>query len=297
MPIQRVESITFGVEEVARCVQYFEDFGLETVDKAERGATFATVTHQIVAVRAMADSGLPAALEKGSTLRFTVWGVDNAASLDKIGAELSRDREVHRDSASVLHTLDESGIPIGFAVAQPKAAKIEPHLVNVGDIAPRVNTPSPRIDRVHPLRLVHVVYHIKKDNRDRAAAFYQERLGFRLSDRSVDAGDFMRCEASQDHHNLLLLHRADRVEYNHVAFEVSGIDEIMIGGLQMQDRGWKALANPGRHFLGSNYHWFFENPCGGRTEFVADMDRMDEKWVPRIWEKHPGDSLWLFSGR
>ncbi len=87
----------------------------------------------------------------------------------------------------------------------------------------------------------------------------------------------MRCEASQDHHNLLLLHRADRVEYNHIAFEVAGIDEIMIGGLHMQERGWKALRNPGRHFLGSNYHWFFENPAGGRTEFVADMDRMDEK--------------------
>lgn len=295
MPVIRVESITFGVEDVARCVQYFQDFGLETLDKGEKGATFATATHQLVEVRAANDPGLPAALEKGSTLRFTVWGVDSAASLEKVAAELSRDRDVRRDSAGVLHTVDESGIPIGFAIAQPRTAKIEPHLVNVGDIAPRVNTPFARIERVYPLRLVHVVYHIKKDNRDRAAAFYQERLGFRLSDRSVDAGDFMRC--SQDHHNLLLLHRADRVEYNHIAFEVAGIDEIMIGGLYMQDRGWKALRNPGRHFLGSNYHWFFENPCGGRTEFVADMDRMDENWKPRIWEKHPGDSLWLFSGR
>lgn len=295
MPIQRVESITFGVEDVARGIQYFEDFGLEKLESGATGASFATRTHQIVEVRAASDPGLPPALEKGSTLRYTVWGVDNAAGLEKIGAELARDREVTCDKAGTLNTVDESGIPIGFAVAKPKVPKIEPHLVNVGDVAPRVNTPFPRIERVHPLRLVHVVYHIRKDNRDRAAAFYQERLGFRLSDRSVDAGDFMRC--SQDHHNLLLLHRADRVEYNHIAFEVAGIDEIMIGGLHMQDRGWKALRNPGRHFLGSNYHWFFENPCGGRTEFVADMDRMDENWKPRIWEKHPGDSLWLFSGR
>lgn len=297
MPIQRVESITYGVEDVARSIQYFEDFGLEKLDGGTAGATFATLTNQLVEVRAATDPGLPPALEKGSTLRHTVWGVDSAAGLEKIGAELARDRAVSRDRSGTLNTVDESGLPIGFRVAQPKAAKIEPHQVNVGDVAPRVNTPFPRIERVHPLRLVHVVFHIRKDNRDRAAAFYQERLGFRLSDRSVDAGDFMRCEGSQDHHNLLLLHRADRVEYNHVAFEVAGIDEIMIGGLHMQERGWKALRNPGRHFLGSNYHWFFENPCGGRTEFVADMDRMDENWVPRIWEKHPGDSLWLFSGR
>jgi len=296
MPIQRVESITYGVEDVARCIRYFEDFGLERLDQGTTGADFGTLTRQIVQVRAASDPGLPPALERGSTLRLTVWGVDNAAALEKIGTELSRDRDVHRDKSGVLRTVDESGIPLGFCVARPKAVKIEPHPVNVGDVGNRINRPFPRIDEVHPLRLVHVVFHIRREGHERAAAFYQERLGFRLSDRSVDAGDFMRCEASRDHHNLLLLHRADRVEYNHVAFEVPGFDEIMIGGLHMQERGWKATRNPGRHFLGSNFHWFFENPCGGRTEFIADMDQLDEQWKPRIWEKHPGESLWLFSG-
>jgi hypothetical protein len=69
----------------------------------------------------------------------------------------------------------------------------------------------------------------------------------------------------------------------------------MVGGLPMRECGWKATRRPGRHFLGSNFHWFFENPCGGRTEFIADMDRLDETWEPRIFEKHPGESVWLFS--
>ena len=295
MAIQRVESITYGVEDVPRCIQYFDDFGLERLEQGATGATFRTLTNQIVEVRAATDPALPPTHEQGSTLRFTVWGIDNEAGLEAIGTELSRDREVRRDASGTLHTVDESGLPIGFAVAKPKPVKIEPHPINVGDVAGRINQPFPRIERVQPMRLVHVVFHIRKDNRDRAAAFYQERLGFRLSDRSVDAGDFMRCEASHDHHNLLLLRRADRVECNHVAFEVPGFDEIMIGGLHMQNRGWKSLRNPGRHFLGSNFHWFFENPCGGRTEFIADMDQLDERWVPRIWEKHPGESIWLFS--
>jgi catechol 2,3-dioxygenase-like lactoylglutathione lyase family enzyme len=295
MAIQRIESITFGVEDLSRCNQYFDDFGLERLDHGANGATFRTLTNQLVHLRAATDAGLPPAQEGGSTLRLTVWGVDNEAGLETVGAELSRDREVRPDVSGVLHTSDDSGLPIGFAVARPKAVRIEPHPVNVGDVAGRINEPFPRIDRVQPLRLVHVVFHIRKDNRERAAAFYQGRLGFRLSDRSVDAGDFMRCEGSRDHHNLLLLHRADRVEYNHIAFEVPGFDEIMIGGLHMQNRGWKSLRNPGRHFLGSNFHWFFENPCGGRTEFIADMDQLDEHWKPRIWEKHPGESIWLFS--
>lgn len=296
MPIQRVESITYGVEDVARCIQYFDDFGLELVERGSSGATFRTLTHQTVEIRASSDASLPPAIQQGSTLRFTVWGTDNEAGLEAIGTELSRDREVRCDASGTLRTTDESGLPLGFCVSRPKRVVIEPHPVNVGDIASRVNTPFPRIERVQPLRLVHVVFHIRQEGRERASQFYQERLGFRLSDRSVDAGDFMRCEGSQDHHNLLLLHRADRVEYNHVAFEVPGIDEIMIAGLHMKERGWTAMRNPGRHFLGSNFHWFFENPCGGRTEFIADMDRLDEHWVPRIFEKHPGESLWLFSG-
>jgi catechol 2,3-dioxygenase-like lactoylglutathione lyase family enzyme len=294
MPIQRVESITFGVKDVERCIRYYDDLGLERVENGAAGATFRTLTNQLVEVRRADDPALPPTSESSSTLRFTVWGTDTAAGLEAIASELSRDREVRRDASGTLHTVDESGIPIGFRVSRPKPVDLTPHRFNVGDAAPRVNQPFPRIERVRPLRIVHVVFHIKKEGHERANAFYQERLGFRLSDRSVDAGDFMRCEGSQDHHNFLTLHRADRVEYNHLAVEVPGFDEIMIAGLHLQDRGWKSTRHPGRHFLGSNYHWFFENPSGGRTELIADMDRMDENWQPRIWEKHPGESLWLF---
>src|SRR5262249_41191174 len=159
---------------------------------------------------------------------------------EAIGAELSKDRDVRRDASGLLHAKDHSGIPIAFAIARPTPLAVDAPQANVGAIANRVNAPLPRLDRIHPLRLVHVVYHIRKDAREAAAAFYCDRLGFRLSDRSVDAGDFMRCAKSLDHHNLLLLHRADKVEFNHVAFEVRGIDEIMVGGLYMQDCGWKA---------------------------------------------------------
>jgi catechol 2,3-dioxygenase-like lactoylglutathione lyase family enzyme len=295
MPILRPESITYGVEDVARCTQYFEDFGLAVIERGSQGAIFRTLTNQTVHVRAATDRGLPPAVQPGSTLRLTVWGVSDAAGLEAIGAELSRDRELRRDASDILHTHDESGLPIAFAIARPEKISIEPPQANFGGVANRLNQPLPRIERVSPLRLVHVVYHIRKEGRERTAAFYRERLGFRLSDRSVDAGDFMRCGGSLDHHNLLLLHRADRVEFNHVAFEVRGIDEIMVGGLHMQDCGWKATRRPGRHFLGSNLHWFFENPCGGRTEFIADMDCLDDNWQPRIWEKHPGESIWLYS--
>jgi len=61
----------------------------------------------------------------------------------------------------------------------------------------------------------------------------------------------------------------------------------------MKSRGWVANTPVGRHILGSNLFWYFNNPCGGRTEYYADMDQMDDDWKPRIWEKNPGFAIWM----
>ena len=48
--------------------------------------------------------------------------------------------------------------------------------------------------------------------------------------------------------------------------------------------------------MGSNLFWYFANPCGGATEYFADMDRMDDDWEPRDLGQQPrlchvGDGL------
>ena len=85
MAIQRVESIAYGVEDIPRCIQYFDDFDLERVEQGASGATFRTLTNQIVEVRTATDTALPPTHEQGSTLRFIVWGVDNEAGLEAQG--------------------------------------------------------------------------------------------------------------------------------------------------------------------------------------------------------------------
>jgi hypothetical protein len=74
---------------------------------------------------------------------------------------------------------------------------------------------------------------------------------------------------------------------------VRDIDEIILGGKFMMGRGWKPNTSVGRHILGSNLFWYFDSPCGGRTEYYADMDQMDDDWKPRIWETHPGYAMWI----
>ena len=286
MKITRVESLVYGVEDLDAGIRYFEDWGLQAVERGANGAAFRMPSGQSIVVRSATDTALPAANENGSTLREAIWGVDDAASLEQIGAELGRDRDVKRDNEGGLHARDDAGFAIGFRVAAPTATAAPAS-------ASRMNRPFDPERRARPSRLGHIVYNCAKKDIESVLAFYMERLKFRLTDRALDTGAFMRCAGSNDHHNLFFAIRADRRSFNHAAFEVRDIDEIVLGGKHMKSRGWRPNTPVGRHILGSNIFWYFDNPCGGRTEYFADMDLMDDDWKPRIWEKHPGYAMWM----
>jgi catechol 2,3-dioxygenase-like lactoylglutathione lyase family enzyme len=294
MPIERIEALTYGVDDIALGTRYFEDLGLEVVEGGSRGTVLRMLENQIIELRAIDDTSLPPAKVPGPTMREMIWGVDSKAGLDALGAELAKDRDVRADSVGTLHTVDESGFPIAFRVSAPTRIHSEPILSNVSGSSPRVNKPLALVERVRPIRILHLGFSVGKENYQAASNFYLERLKFRLTDRIVPVGDFMRAEASHDHHNIVLFHRESKVEFGHFAFEVRSIDEIIVGGQAMKRKGWKAGKTPSRHILGSNLNWFFHNPCGGNVEFTADFDQVDDRWTPRIFEKHPGVEAWQF---
>ena len=285
MKILRIEELVFGAEDVAAGTKYFDDWGLETIARSDKGGDFTMPSGQVIKVRAASDGSLPMTNEAGSTLREAIWGVDNNASLDEIATELSRDRNVRRDGDGLLHTVDPHGFAIGFRVAAPRAVP-EPVPAN------RLNRPFDGKQRVKPRRIGHLVYQITRAKEAEGQNFYVDRLGFRISDRSPDFGDFLRAAGALDHHNLGLFNFRDRAGFGHIAFEVSSFDEVMLGGQYMKSQGWKPQNKPGRHIVGSNTYWNFVSPCGGATEYFSDMDMMDDNWQPRIWEKFPGAHIW-----
>ena len=291
MAIKRIESVLFAAEDLAAGLKYFDDWGLETVERGHAGATFRTQENQTVVVRAADDASLPASPEGGASLRETVWGVDTPAALEAIGAELAKDREVKRDADGTLHTRDDTGFSVGFRVMRKSTAAARPEPYNLADAEERLNR---RVEerRARPIRIGHVVYGVPIANWEAQSDFYLKRLGFRLTDRSMNLGDFMRAEGAHEHHNLGLFHFGPQARTGHLAFEVRDFDEIMFGGQYMRKQGWQPTNRPGRRIVGSNLYWNFKNPCGGNTEYFADMDRMDDRWETRIWEKHPGGDLW-----
>jgi catechol-2,3-dioxygenase len=295
MAIQRVESITYGVDDVATGTKFFDDLGLEKVEAGAKGAVFRTPTNQFVNIRPIDDASLPKAPEQGNTNRETLWGVDSKESLEKLGAELSKDREVKRTPDGVLHTRDETGFAIAFGVSNPTEAPEVPLGYNAYRTTGRVNERARRQDKISPTRIGHVVYLIKNDDdKQKASSFYLDRLGFKLTDRAMRVGDFMRVGGTSDHHAMLLMWvRQQVVRFDHVAFECPAHDDILASGPLMQKQGWQPCWGPGRQSLGSHLFYHFVNPCGGEVELFTDMDRFDDQWEPKVWTDATPGPAWM----
>jgi hypothetical protein len=297
MTINRIESVLYGVDDIDAGIRYFTDWGLESVEIGASGASFRTAENQFIHLRGRSDVSLPDAPDADrSTAREVTWGVSDAAALQAIVAELSTDRDVREDADGTLHAFDENGFAIGFRIEDRQVSNATPSAFNFNESVERLNREVAAPKQASPIRLGHVVYNSARGLGDAPSDFYLNRLGFRLSDRTLDGGDFMRCAGSKDHHTLFLTRRQETASFNHIAFEVRDFDEIMLGGTFMKAQGWAQETVAGRHILGSNMYWYFRNPCGGNTEYFADMDRMDDNWEPRVWEKNPGFSLWTVEG-
>ena len=67
----------------------------------------------------------------------------------------------------------------------------------------------------------------------------------------------------------------------HAAFHMQGPTSLMLAGNKLRNKGYEPFWGPGRHRFGSNWFWYFKSPRGCAVEYDADMDRLDEAWLPR----------------
>ncbi|MFF2330028.1 MULTISPECIES: VOC family protein [unclassified Streptomyces] len=292
MGIQRIESVTYSIDDLAACGRFFDDFGLFLVERTDEHAVFETLTGQTLRLDTRPHALLPAPVESGPTLREVVWGVDTGEELDRLVREAGRDREVRADAAGVHHTVDESGFGVGLTLARPRSADATPRPANALGSVSRWNSALDAITRVRPLRMCHVALNIRKQGKEEAVAFYVERLGFRPTDVVEPMGVFMQAPGDDDQHTMLLCHRPDRAGVNHIAYEVPGFDDVIEGGNHMIQQGWREARRLGRHTVGSNIFRFVHAPCGGRVEYAADMDRVDDTYETRVHETTPPHHIW-----
>ena len=282
MNITGLETLVFGVEDIAACSQFLLDYGLVTdSDKANR---FVALDGTGVELYAATDASLPPG-PNGCQMRKCVMGVSDAATLQAIADELGRDRAVKRLADGSIESVDDSGFAISFHITRRKPL----HLL--GEVSNAPGSPVQRNPnqlgmlagrtKIQPRSLSHLVYFVP--DVAKAEAFYVNRLGFRVTDRFDGVGPFIQPAGSLDHHSHFLIGAPAFMQgVEHFTFHFSGPTDIMQNGTHFAEAGYQPFWGPGRHVFGSNWFWYFNSPFGCHIEMDADMDLLDNTWVPRV---------------
>lgn len=130
----------------------------------------------------------------------------------------------------------------------------------------------------HVVRLGHCVLNVS-DFRA-SERWYKDRFGFITSDEialtpEFSLGAFLRCDRGAtptDHHTLFLIQAPTGPGFNHAAFEVADLDDLMAGHQTLKDAGRHQEWGVGRHILGSQIFDYWRDPWGHTLEHWTDGD-------------------------
>ena len=291
MTVTGIDAITFGVADMAEATRFLDDWG---VKRASTGV-YRCANRSEVRIQSLDSPKLPRAVETGSTLREILWGVDSKRALDAVRHELAKDRDVTVDKDGTLHSVDDAGLGIAFRITQRVKLKATPLGFNTPGAPGRIDKPTTYYVRALPQEISHVVFAVP--DLKVAETFYIKRLGFRVSDRYAGRAVFLRGSPAGNHHHIFLINSQDgRSHFNHMAFKVRDIHEVIGGGQFIVGKGWETQAGPGRHYVSSACFWYFKSPLGGAFEYAADEDVVTAKWRPRTHQFKPEIfSEWTFN--
>ena len=283
MPVHRLTSVTVGVPDVAANVAFYEEFGL-----AQSSA----------GVLASRDGGdqlrlVPADRRRLLTLGL---GVDDPDDLDRVVRDVDRlgvPAERGQEAARVVDpgTGVEVVVEIAEHVTSADAYDVPPS--NAPGRWDRKHARSSALNRtgsVCPRKLGHVV--MGSTDSELSHRLFVDGLGFKVSDRVEGQASFLRC--STDHHNVLL--QAAPIQFlHHTSWQVDDVDEIGRGARALLDvYPGRDVWGLGRHYIGSNFFWYFRDPAGNFAEYYSDLDVIvdTELWQPETFDDMRGLYAW-----
>jgi naringenin degradation protein FdeC len=299
MNILGPDDLVFGVDDLDACARYLRDYGLAPVPANAEGVRFEALDGTGVILKPASDPALPPRTSTKSQLRETIYGVGDDASLERIAAELSKDRDVSRAPDGSFACIDDMGFALRFRRSRRRPYTAAPDLTNAPGTPPQ--RPPNQIGAwadmtVAPRTLSHIVLFVP--DAAKAEKFYA-RIGFRTTDRFTGVGPFMRPAGSLDHHTLFMIQTPPFLKgLEHFTFHLGSVTELMLAGARFEAKGHETFWGPGRHVFGSNWFWYFNSPLGCHVEYDADMDLHDDSWVPREAPSTADTSqLFLFTNR
>ncbi|MBA3940011.1 MAG: glyoxalase [Sphingopyxis sp.] len=271
---QDIAHVRFMAPDLGEMRKFLEDFGLACFEhdgalyaRGSDGAPFAHATE-------MGEAGFTA-------LAFRVAGL---AELEALAAAegVAVEASTAPGGGHVVRLTDPDGNRVeavtGQTWGEPAAPDSEAPF-NSAAARRRLRTPV-RVERrpSRVRRLGHVVLNVA-DFRQ-SEAWYKARFGFITSDEieaapGLSIGAFMRCDRGDtptDHHTLFLAQLPPGPGFNHAAFEVEGLDDLMAGHAHLKREGRKPAWGVGRHVLGSQIFDYWKDPWGHELEHWTDGD-------------------------
>jgi catechol 2,3-dioxygenase-like lactoylglutathione lyase family enzyme len=246
------DCVVFGVEDLEGSKTYLADFGLTGVQVDDSGWLFQALDGTGVLLRHRDDPKLPPALESGNMLRQQVYGVADAATLDQIEAEMSKDRRVTRLADGALEFSDDLGFQMRFQVTIRRELNMPAEKINApGAPAQRAPNELGVTDDMAaaPRSLSHIVLFVP--DMDKAVDFFTTRLGFVITDVLKGAGPFLRPQGNDDHHVMFFIRTPNYMQgCEHIAFHMGGPTELMVAGDRFVRKGYQSFWGPGRHKFG-----------------------------------------------
>lgn len=296
MSVLGIDEITFGASDLPACRRFFQDWGLTLVEEqTEQRLVFESLNGCRVIVAHSDTPGLPPGMEPDPTLREVVWGVQDPTDLQRLEPLLAGQPGFVSAQGRIGCT-DPSGLAVRLQVSRKRDITLDCARTNTWTERSRIDQASPAYDRATPIEVGHVV--LFTTDLAATSGFYEQLLGFVVSDRYPGRGHFLRCSPRGGHHDLFLLQPPEpRKGLNHVAFAVRDVHEVFGGGMHMSRQGWTTELGPGRHPISSAIFWYVVSPAGALVEYYTDEDELTEAWQPR--EFTPGPTVfaeWAIKG-
>ncbi|MFD7003054.1 VOC family protein [Streptomyces mirabilis] len=269
-PLTHVRHVALAVPNFRETVEFYRTaWGLEVVEKDAGVVFFGTPAHPeqyIVRVRE----------DEAKRVDLIAFGAENATEVDALAERLGT---AGIQLVTEPGTLATPGAGYGFRFFDPDGRLIEVS----ADVEQRSARPLEPKESI-PQQLSHVV--INSPDVLATKRFYEQYLGFRLTDWLEDRMCFMRVR--QDHHILAISH-GPHISLNHISFEMRGLDEFMRGTGRMIRQGMPPMWGPGRHSAGDNTFAYFTDPVGNVVEYTTELERVEDEdtWVPRTFSTAP----------
>lgn len=249
----------------AMLAYYTQVIGLTLVERGDDGAAYlrSVLDHHTIVL-------YPSTQRR---LRHTAFQIEGGQSLKEVAQEL-REQGIHVE----VQTDSQPGVPELLQFADPEGNTLQLY-ANIEHVSSGFQGTG-----IVPEKLGHLamaVHDVKK-----CADFYQNVLGFRVSDWIEDFFVFMRCNS--DHHTANFL-RSKYQKMHHIAFQLQDWAHVQMACDHLSKHHIPLLWGPGRHGAGHNIFTYHHDPDKHIVELFTELDVMLNEdlgyFEPRPWHE------------